>query len=152
MHSHGKTWLAVAFGNKRWYLYPPGSGFPTNFSRNYSMLQSVSQWQESAMPVMKDYLPPVAFDSNRLQMKRNPATANGFRPLQCEQRAGDIVYLPDGWSHLTVNSAETIAFGGQAAFLPQERFNFAVEMLQRDPNDFEMLKSKQSFHFSFSLN
>lgn len=106
------------------------------------MLQSVSQWQESAMVDMKGFLPPVTFDSQRLQMKWSTKIAGSFRPLQCEQRAGDIIYLPDGWSHLTINSAETIAYGGQAAFPPQERYNFALGMLHRDPNDFEMLKSK----------
>lgn len=43
------------------------------------------------------------------------------RPLECLQNPGDVVYLPSGWSHLTVNVGETIAVGGQASYSAAER-------------------------------
>ncbi len=45
----------------------------------------------------------------------------GYRPLECVQEAGDVVFLPARWSHLTVNIGETIAIGGQASLNAAQR-------------------------------
>lgn len=37
----------------------------------------------------------------------------GSRPRECTQVAGDVMYLPPGWKHLTLNLGETIGVGGQ---------------------------------------
>jgi quercetin dioxygenase-like cupin family protein len=34
-------------------------------------------------------------------------------PLECVQRAGEVIYLPAGWKHLTVNVGEAIGVGSQ---------------------------------------
>ena len=31
------------------------------------------------------------------------SVSEGYRPLECVQRAGDIMYVPSGWNHLTMN-------------------------------------------------
>jgi ribosomal protein L16 Arg81 hydroxylase len=49
-------------------------------------------------------------------------TVQEYRPLECVQEAGDTMYLPAGWSHLTVNIGETIGIGGQAALPATQRF------------------------------
>ncbi len=45
----------------------------------------------------------------------------GHRPLECVQQAGDILFIPSMWSHLTINIGETIAIGGQEALQNEER-------------------------------
>ena len=38
---------------------------------------------------------------------------SGGVPLECVQRAGEVIYLPAGWKHLTVNVGEAIGVGSQ---------------------------------------
>lgn len=52
------------------------------------------------------------------------------------------MYLPDLWSHLTVNEGETVAYGGQAALSPERRYSLSRQKLDMFPSDFESLKSK----------
>lgn len=80
MHFHGDAWNAVAYGVKRWFLYPPARAF-------YSK-QPVAQWLRDAEP----------------EWHRN----NTNRPLQCVQRPGDVLYVPRDWGHGVVNLDNTI--------------------------------------------
>ena len=34
-------------------------------------------------------------------------------PLECEQRAGQLIYIPEGWWHATLNVVETIGIARQ---------------------------------------
>ena len=34
----------------------------------------------------------------------------------CKQKENSILYLPAGWSHLTLNLGETVAIGGQVVY------------------------------------
>lgn len=123
MHSHGKTWLAVVFGAKSWYVYPPGFGVPHHVSKAFSSLQSVKHWQTNIFTQYLQHLPkPMLFNRSTLRMTKNPLATSDVQPLYCLQRAGEIVYLPDLWSHLTVNEGETIAYGGQIALFPEARY------------------------------
>ena len=49
------------------------------------------------------------------QLERTwPTLAEEERPLHCVQQGGEIVYLPAGWAHLTVNLDEVIGAGAQS--------------------------------------
>ena len=50
------------------------------------------------------------------------AAGTGYRPLECIQRAGDLLYLPASWSHLTLNVGEAIGIGGQTALPADKRY------------------------------
>jgi hypothetical protein len=39
--------------------------------------------------------------------------SSGGLPLECVQKPGEVLYLPSGWKHLTVNVGEAIGVGGQ---------------------------------------
>ena len=39
-----------------------------------------------------------------------------MRPLMCIQNSGEVVYLPAGWAHLTVNLDEVIGAGARRIF------------------------------------
>ena len=59
---------------------------------------------------------------------------------QCVQGSGEVVYLPAGWKHLTVNVGEAIGVGGQAPYDETERLRDALTALDQDPDDLLALK------------
>ena len=49
-----------------------------------------------------------------------PTLADGDRPLECVQGPGDIVYVPSGWIHATVNIGDTTAIAQRVSSFPAE--------------------------------
>ena len=47
----------------------------------------------------------------------------GYRPFQCVQEAGDVLYLPEGWVHQTVNVGEAIGIGAQSIWNQMTRWS-----------------------------
>ena len=43
------------------------------------------------------------------------------KPLQCTQKAGELLFVPQGWAHATLNMGEAIAVGQQLEWLPVQR-------------------------------
>ncbi len=167
LHSHGKTWISVVHGSKKWFLYPPGFNVPDSVGQGCHALCTVSHWLKHFYPKLL-HLPHVYDVSNTA--KKNIADGNAFtinnyvdvfreiyeykhpswtvhsdeeesfKPLECIQEAGDLVYLPDQWLHLTFNIGETIGFGGQSALMAQQRLDLARENLLASPDDFNLLR------------
>jgi hypothetical protein len=147
LHSHGKTWISLVYGAKKWFLYPPGYNLPDSFGQECHALCTVSQWIQSIYPRMLSL--PQVFDVSSTATAKQFGTSNrdprdnaslddwsnvfreiysfnrsaneGFKPMECLQQAGDLVYLPDQWLHLTFNSGETVGYGGQSALMAKER-------------------------------
>jgi hypothetical protein len=84
LHQHQDAWNQLLLGRKRWTVYPgdPG-GVPPAASYNPS--RPHLRWLRDVYPSL-------------------PADA---RPLECVQRPGDVVYVPSGWYHATVNIGDT---------------------------------------------
>ena len=79
------------FGRKRWFLWPPSAA-------GYS-----------AHPVL-DYLADV---------HANKTAADGrLRPLECIQEAGDVMYVPWQWGHMTLNLGEVQGMATEFDFCP----------------------------------
>ena len=78
-HYHAQTWNALVAGAKRWLLYAPNASF-------YSELHP-REWHRRGKPV-----PAGAEEEVRL----------------CEQRAGDVLFVPHLWGHGTLNLGETL--------------------------------------------
>ncbi|CAN0341551.1 unnamed protein product, partial [Hapterophycus canaliculatus] len=55
------------------------------------------------------------------------------------QNAGDLVYLPSNWKHMTLNIGESIGVGGQAVYSGELRLQDGLELLQQRPDDPELL-------------
>ena len=64
MHTHQDAWNALIYGRKRWFIAPPAQA-------NYSYTH-IRAWMEADYP----QLPP------------------SQRPLECVQRAGEVMYVP----------------------------------------------------------
>jgi hypothetical protein len=75
MHYHGGTWLSLMVGHKLWFLLPPGG------------LDHVSEPEKEAAFRFRS---PSEWDPAAL-------AGGGVAPHVCEQRPGDVVYLPSLW-------------------------------------------------------
>lgn len=148
-HSHGKTWISIINGAKSWYLYPPGFDIPRSIIPDYTSLESVRHVRDKIRTKLSSYSSPYIFHQNNFTWDQNLKASTEYKPLYCLQKAGDVMYLPDLWSHLTINEGETVAYGGQSALLPEHRFSLSRKYLNLHPSDFETLKSKWEFWFSF---
>jgi hypothetical protein len=94
-HNHGDSWLAVVHGTKHWFLYresPPLTGASIS-------LGGARHWAQKVLPTL---MPEQ-------------------KPLQCTQKAGELLFVPQGWAHATLNMGEAIAVGQQLEWLPVQR-------------------------------
>ena len=91
----------MLIGEKRWTLYPgnPG-GVPP--SAGYNPSTPHLRWLESVYPTL----------------------SSGAKPLECMQGPGDIVYVPSGWIHATINVGDTAAIALQARSYPPQSARF----------------------------
>ena len=81
MHFHSSAYNVLVHGRKRWLLLPPAQSL---FST-----RPAHEWIEHRLPALR---------------------AAGTPVYECEQRAGDMLLLPDRWGHLTVNLETSIGF------------------------------------------
>eukprot|EP00933_Yihiella_yeosuensis_P042127 TRINITY_DN36634_c0_g1_i1.p1 TRINITY_DN36634_c0_g1~~TRINITY_DN36634_c0_g1_i1.p1 ORF type:complete len:287 (-),score=29.73 TRINITY_DN36634_c0_g1_i1:214-1029(-) len=89
-HSHGATWLLCLTGHKRWFIVPRGRA---SKRMRGNQLYSSAEWVKMVLPNLNASLRPYTF----------------------VQKPGDVVFLPDGWAHLTVNLDKVLAVGMQSA-------------------------------------
>ena len=87
-HLHAATYTELFYGRKRWSLYAPG----TLPKVGYNPAAPHITWVESIWPTL------------------SPAE----RPLECVQGPGDVLYIPDGWEHATLNLGETVSMARQS--------------------------------------
>ena len=87
-HFHSSVFAHVVHGRKRWFLYPPSSSWreppPSTILRPDL---SALQWANAVYGVEG------ALDEGGV----------GERLQECVCEAGDVLYVPDGWMHATLN-------------------------------------------------
>ena len=88
-HMHSDGWNALACGHKRWFLLPPGTK-PPNYPRP-SQGGGVLEWYH--------------------RFYADFAALEGAR--EAVQRPGDVLYIPEGWYHATINVGETLGVSAQ---------------------------------------
>ena len=104
-HHHGDTWLGLVYGMKRWFVYPPGASPPALIERTYNPLYPVLDWFTSTYPQLKGLnQPPV---NGNIPVPQE-AGHKGYRPLECVQMPGDIMYVPALWDHSTINIGKSM--------------------------------------------
>ena len=115
-HVHGASYLLLLQGTKDWALWPPERGLP-----------------EPA----RQSLPPPLLRTNASAVLRllHAADDRPSRPLACRQRPGDVVVLPAGTHHATLNGASApgrpvLGVGGQSAWPLDERLRLADSLLE----------------------
>ena len=92
-HVHGDAWLALILGTKIWHIVEPGK-----------LTAAVrGNWQQ----------PPARW---------NAGGNNDDGIAICEQHAGELMYVPESWSHQTFNAETTIGFGRQIGWPANQSF------------------------------
>ena len=95
-HTHVDSWLGLMAGAKRWLLYEPGR-FPVGEPLFPNRMLGV----DSAVRMAANHSQP--------------------QPMDCLQQAGEMLYLPAGWAHATVNLGDTVGIGGQTQTCPSRK-------------------------------
>uniref|UniRef100_A0A7S1APA9 JmjC domain-containing protein n=1 Tax=Noctiluca scintillans TaxID=2966 RepID=A0A7S1APA9_NOCSC len=85
-HTHGEAALGLVFGRKEWLLMPPGDMTDEILGSSLNTSAYLSHLAHAEWPHGMHY---------------------------CDQRAGDILFVPHNWWHATVNHGVTIGVGGQ---------------------------------------
>lgn len=63
-----------------------------------------------------------------------------YRPFTCQQNAGDVIFVPSQWLHMTLNVGQCIAVGGQELLQDLERLNNAKDAYKIHRQDPTVLK------------
>ena len=109
------AWNEVLVGAKRWcatrqsFLFPNHIWAPPYMSTNSYMYRTLYPGDPGGIPPSAAYNPTVPHISWLQDVYPTVRLDPTARPLECIQRAGDVVYVPAGWYHATVNLGDTIA-------------------------------------------
>ena len=85
VHYHNTAWNALLYGAKKWFLYPPAHQIMSN--------SQILRFLENEVEVL---------------------APRAGRPLECTQRAGDVVIVPESWAHGVLNVEESVAVATEA--------------------------------------
>jgi len=111
-HSHGAAWFQLLYGVKEWFLYKPGH-MPRKVQKQWASPNQ--QWQTAA------------------------AQAPEQKPLHCLQMPGQVMYVPAGWLHSTLNRGECLGVGEQESPDVDEYLPLMENVLKHNPNDADAL-------------
>ena len=89
VHFHQAAYNVLVYGRKRWYLTPPAQAV-------FSM-RPAREWV-------------------RDERARVSHARNGTRHYVCDQRAGDVLVLPDLWGHLTYNLETSVGVAQEFSY------------------------------------
>jgi hypothetical protein len=95
-HRHNEGWNLLLAGAKRWFLFPPDRMPTPHYPASYIPIRD---WVDDHYPGLPQLGPSGA--------------TSGL--AECVQRRGELLYVPEGWYHATVNLADTVAVAGQRA-------------------------------------
>jgi hypothetical protein len=87
-HHHADGWNLQIFGKKHWMMYPPSQMPPIHYP---SIYVGIRRWFDHFLPQLEE----------------------SEKPIVCTAGPGDVIYIPDGWYHATVNLGESVGVAGQ---------------------------------------
>ncbi|EFJ18505.1 hypothetical protein SELMODRAFT_419906 [Selaginella moellendorffii] len=86
------AWNAVVKGSKKWILYPPGAVPPG----------------VHPSPDGVDVATPVSITEWFMNFYHETKRAK-HKPVECVCKAGEVVFIPNGWWHIVINLEDSIA-------------------------------------------
>jgi tetratricopeptide (TPR) repeat protein len=85
-HQHSSAWNALVHGEKRWFMLP-----------------SVSYYGPEYLPTLR-WLKGGAY-----QAMQSATGSDSKAPLECTQRPGEVLFVPQGWHHAVISLSETVS-------------------------------------------
>ncbi|CAO2827158.1 unnamed protein product [Amaranthus hypochondriacus] len=126
------AWNAVIKGSKKWVLFPPEvvppGVHPSPDGAEVACPVSIVEWFMNFYEATKDW-------------KK--------RPIECVCKAGDVVFVPNGWWHLVINLEESIAITQN--YVSRRNLLNVLEFLEK-PNASELVsgtKDRVNLHKKF---
>lgn len=115
------AWNAVVVGEKRWVFYPPDGGpppgvYPSEDGTDVLTPISLLEWY---LNFYDEHEERVAY-SKRLH-----------RPLECTARAGDLVFVPSGWWHQAMNTANGFTAAVTQNFVSRVNLSRVLQFLKK---------------------
>eukprot|EP01084_Bolivina_argentea_P065053 118588_1 len=140
IHPHGTAWFYNIYGKKRWFLYPPQlsppGGYPPSYSnlywyntiyprlklkydnnRKYELMSNVENNLLSSnnftilQRLLLEQIKYFKTKDNILNIINNRML---FKPLECIQRDGQILYIPEYFWHGVINIGDSIGVSIQS--------------------------------------
>ena len=96
-HWHGAAWNWLVHGRKRWYLWPP---------------EEASYAQAHVTHALGAHVLGAHTRANC----STPARGRAPSPWVCEQRAGEVLIVPELWGHATLNLRPSIGWASEVYF------------------------------------
>ena len=109
-HWHSAAWNWLVHGRKRWFLWPPSDAL---YSQRH-VEHTVGPQQRTAGADAAGAATTAAATSAKPKRARPPAFVG--KPLQCDQRPGEVIVIPELWGHATVNLARSIGWASEFHF------------------------------------
>eukprot|EP00322_Chrysochromulina_rotalis_P029599 CAMPEP_0115872902 /NCGR_PEP_ID=MMETSP0287-20121206/23687_1 /TAXON_ID=412157 /ORGANISM="Chrysochromulina rotalis, Strain UIO044" /LENGTH=145 /DNA_ID=CAMNT_0003327881 /DNA_START=51 /DNA_END=485 /DNA_ORIENTATION=- len=103
MHYHKAAWNGLLYGRKLWVLTPPRH---SRFLRHEFASASFADhgWLSEAEARANASASAAGIDGR----KHSRANLGSERRLYCVQREGDVIFVPAGWAHSTLNLEESV--------------------------------------------
>lgn len=105
VHFHNSAWNALVYGAKKWFVFPPNS-----------MIMSNKQIK------------------NFIEHDYSSIAEKGHHAMSCVQLAGDVMIIPESWSHGVLNIQDSIAIATEAK-LSMWRLKPSISFLSKLPFD-----------------
>lgn len=126
-HVHGATWLGLVYGQKRWFLYPPGYNAPESVLQSFNPSRPVVDWLAEVYPLLAHYpKPPAVFVStesiesaDNKNNKIDSESSDNKEPVAGKLMISQSVslfegsinfYILQGIVHLSVSNTKTMCF------------------------------------------
>ena len=100
LHVHGAAWNALCHGLKRWFFVAPEDAplVPASLDR------APQYYGTPALSWLRGDYATLASDASPVSV------------LEVIQRPGDVVWVPDGWAHATLNLAPSVGFAVEVGY------------------------------------
>jgi len=86
-HRHAAAFQYLVHGKKRWWMYPIGQDPPGGIHGSWG----IQDWVDKVHPHLLD----------------------DMKPLECMQSEGDLIFVPEGFSHAVLNLADSVSMSIQ---------------------------------------
>ncbi|KAK6099357.1 hypothetical protein MT418_000782 [Batrachochytrium dendrobatidis] len=119
------AWNAVITGAKKWILYPPEcippGVFPSKDGSNVTSPVSLAEW-------FMNYYQEIHSSAGA----SNQNTKCTPKPIECICRAGEMIFVPNGWWHCVMNLTDSIAITQN--FVSSENLVNVLDFLEFKPD------------------